>query len=142
MNLILHRNSFGLAGIFGSLLGEVSMCPIAVTLEHAYGSIESGYLAKIPVGQYLCKRSMHRLEGMTQDFETFEITNVPCHTKLLFHWGNYNRDSDGCILLGEKLAPSGLEMVGIGQMITHSRATFNAFMTLQIGIDSFTLTVS
>lgn len=76
------------------------------------------------------------MHGMTEDFETFEITGVPGHSNLLFHWGNFNQDSEGCILLGERTAEE-----GNGEMITNSRAAFARFMGIQAGIGSFDLIV-
>lgn len=51
----------------------------------------------IPVGAYLCKR-FHGEKWV----DTFEIV-VPKHTDLLFHSGNVEPDSTGCILLGEEV---------------------------------------
>jgi hypothetical protein len=51
----------------------------------------------IPVGNYLCKR----FHG-TKYPDTFEIC-IPGHTALLFHAGNREEDTDGCILLGEEV---------------------------------------
>lgn len=51
----------------------------------------------IPVGNYLCKR----FHGKTWQ-DTFEII-VPGHTALLFHIGNREDDSQGCLLLGEEV---------------------------------------
>jgi hypothetical protein len=64
------------------------------------------------------------------------VTGVAGHTGLLFHWGNWNRDSDGCILTGEAFADSAK-----GEMVTNSRASFARFMALQDGFDSFQLEV-
>lgn len=84
---------------------------------------------------------MHRLHGMTEDFETFEVLGVPDFqgnpvTGLLFHWGNWNKDSEGCILTGEAETSSAQ-----GMMVTASRDKFAAFMQLHEGEDTFQLTV-
>jgi hypothetical protein len=136
MNLSLTRVSGDIDGIFGELHSEHGQ-RIAETLEHAYPT-SSGYAPKIPAGTYVCVRSLHRLHGMTEDFETFEITGVTGHEGLLFHWGNYNNDSEGCVLVGQDL-----KALSTGErMITNSRAEFAAFMALQEGVDTFTLVVS
>jgi len=135
VNLTLTRAANRADGVFGRLTDE-SDKQIAVTLEHSYMMGEGGFGAKIPVGEYTCKRSSHRLHGMTSDFITFQVMDVPNHNNILFHWGNYNQDSDGCILLGRNIEP------GINcNMITHSRDTWQAFMNLQNGLNEFTLTV-
>ena len=74
---------------------------------------------------------------MTADFETFEVLGVEGHTGLLFHWGNFNRDSEGCILTGEEdfTSDSG------ERMVTASRKAFAEFMDMQKGVDSFLLAV-
>jgi hypothetical protein len=51
----------------------------------------------IPAGSYLCKR----FHG-TKYKDTFEIV-VPGHSALLFHAGNVEDQSEGCILLGESV---------------------------------------
>jgi hypothetical protein len=132
MDLILTRTSYEQDGIFSELTQEDGTL-IAYTLEHSYDNEP-----KIPNGSFVCVRGQHRLNGMTEDFTTFEITGVEGHSNLLFHWGNYNKDSEGCVLLGEKIVHDSNES---NSMITNSRATFAKFMELQEGIDSFLLTV-
>lgn len=135
MNLKLKRTDFREDGIFGVLLDENGK-QIAVTLEHAYdsGLGNGSYKAKLAPGHYECKRGMHRLHNLIP-FETFEIIdNDPKTTGLLFHVGNYNKDSEGCVLLGRAYG-------GDPRMITNSRMAFGAFMALQIGKTKFMLTV-
>lgn len=132
MKLYLLRSEKKEAGIFGQLTDDISK-KLFATLEHAFiGSDGFSWIAKIPVGVWVCQRSMHRLHGMTEDFETFEVMNVPGHDNLLFHWGNYNKDSEGCILIGHERS---------GDMITGSRDAFKDFMALQDGLDTFQLIV-
>lgn len=137
MNLTLKRNHFQPDGIFGELRDETGLV-VAVTLEHAYLESPDGkWFPKIPLeGSFKCVRGKHRLHGMTEDFETFEVTGVEGHTNILLHWGNYNRDSEGCILVGEKVAE-----IGSGEMITNSRATFAKLMKAQEGVESFQLSI-
>lgn len=126
MDLTLRRQSFTDQGVFGLLLNDQGDT-IAVTLEHAYDRAP-----KVPPGEYKCVRGLHRLEGMKEPFETFEVTGVPGHSNILLHVGNYQRDSHGCILVGTEI---------LGEMITQSRVAFEKFMELQKGVDQFTLTV-
>ena len=134
MNLKLKRTEYRSDGIFSDCYDDIGQVFMR-TLEHAYG--EETYLPKVAPGVYTCKRSMHRLHGMTEDFETFEIMGVEGHNNILFHWGNYNRDSEGCVLCGdtEAVIDNGVHIV------TGSRKKFAAFMALQNGIDEFELTV-
>lgn len=130
MKLILTRIFFRPDGIFSELSDEKGKI-IAKTLEHSYD-----LKPKLYDGGFVCKRGKHRLEGMTHDFETFEITGVKGHTNILFHTGNWNADSEGCVLLG-----SGIAQSSKGQMITGSKATFAEFLHLMNGLDSFELVV-
>lgn len=132
MDLVLTRIWCNRSGIFSYLTADG--IKIAATLEHAYYD-ESYDLwrPKIPNGEYKCIRGMHQLAGMTAPFETFEIANVPGHSKILFHVGNFNKDSEGCVLLGENIQAN---------MVTNSRESFEKFMKLQSDIDSFQLLVA
>ena len=135
MNINLNRTQSNQEGIFGNFTDENGN-QICVTLEHAYDDGNGGWVAKIPDGTYTCQRGQHQLASMSHPFETFEVTNVPGHSNILIHMGNFDKDSEGCILVGHAIAGS-----GSSEMITSSVATFNAFMQLQAGLDTFTLTV-
>jgi len=135
MDLKLVRDKFRQDGIFGTLF-DSSGRKIAVTLEHAYVDL-TGWSPKVPEGQYLCIRGQHQLASMTQPFETFMILNVPGHTGILFHSGNYNCDSDGCILVGTDVTS-----IDGALAISSSRLAFLEFMDLQTGVDNFSLSVS
>lgn len=133
MDLKLIRLVNGADGIL-STLQMLDTTPICETLEHAYPDGLSDWVPKIPNGVYTCVRGEHRLDGMTQDFTTFEITNVPGHTGCIFHCGNKENDSAGCVLLGEYTNASPLTII-------NSRITFEKFMDLQDAVDEFQLTV-
>lgn len=132
-NLLLSRYLYCDSGICGTL-GE-DMVPQFHTLEHAYLT-PNGYLPKIPNGSYECVRGLHRLNGMKTSFETFEIKGIPGRSGLLFHWGNTNADSSGCILLGDVM-----KNLPQGQFLTDSRKSFSEFMMLSKGINKFELDI-
>lgn len=129
MDLKLHRSEYKTDGIISELISGNTKC-IARTLEHSYDS-----KPKLPPGVYKCVRGTHKLHDGVP-FETFEITGVPGHSGVLFHPGNWNKDSEGCVLLGDAVTTSKQ-----GTMITNSKTVFHEFMSLQTGVDSFTLTV-
>jgi hypothetical protein len=105
--------------------------------EHSYRDANGNYAPKIPDGVYLCVRGMHRLQGMDEDFETFEITGVIDHTNLLFHPGNYPQiDSEGCILIGSEISKSAT------WMLLRSRVAFSNFMNLHANDKTFSLVIS
>jgi hypothetical protein len=133
MFLQLLRFSYAEDGIFGHLIGPFTSS--FLTLEHSY-LIDGKYVPKISNGNYLCKKGIHQLKSGSA-FETFEVTQVARHTGILFHIGNYLKDSEGCILIGNSI--SGL--LG-SRMITESRNAFLDFMGSVGEENYFTLVVS
>jgi len=131
MDLVLKRTEFSEDGIFGVLRTDQGAF-VAYTLERAYENEDGHYLPKIPAGIYQCKRGAHRLNGMDHDFTTFEVMRVHGHWGLLFHWGNTNRDSSGCILIGMERGE---------RAILKSRIAFSFFMRIQDGVDEFCLNI-
>jgi uncharacterized protein DUF5675 len=141
MNLVLTRFQWGADGIFGQLkTNDNASDLIAMTLERAYPMTDQlnghSVYAKIPQGDYICERGVHQLEH-GGPFETFEVTGVTGHTNLLFHKGNYDSDSQGCILLGMSMA----QVTPDTQMVTDSKDAFEGFMELQTGQETFVLSV-
>lgn len=137
MKFTLVREDFRKDGIFSRLEDEDGNKLYSVC-EHAYLQDDGSYAPKITNGTHACVRGKHRLNGMTQDFETFEITGVPGHVNLLFHCGNYNEDSEGCCLVGDKkLLPPAVNRA----MVTDSKDSFNKFMKQTINLNNFELEV-
>lgn len=141
MNLKLIRLTPSYDGVYGELFQEDNSL-VGVTLEHAYPTKEAAsyvsYNPKLQDGVYTCVRGQHKLHDAIP-FETFEITGVKGHSGILFHVGNYNKDSEGCVLLGRRILHN---PDAEGRMISSSRNTFNKFMDIQKGINEFTLTVT
>lgn len=135
MNLILTRNKFVGAGIFGELQDELAR-HVCFTLEHSYET-DGKYAPKLQEGAYTCVRGQHQLHSMTEPFTTFEVTEVPGHSNILFHIGNYNRDSEGCVLLGMEIITG----VAADSILSLSKKAFEHFMDLQKNVNEFTLTV-
>lgn len=139
MDMVLHRNQYREDGIFSQIL-SLNDDELFVSVEHAYYNADM-WRPKVPNGIFTCQRGMHRLKGMTEDFETFEILSVPHCTGILFHWGNWNENSEGCVLLGKTMVETphlGKEHV---EMVTNSRTAFAEFMAMQKGVDHFRLYV-
>lgn len=143
MDLTLKRMTPEAEGVFGHLLDDQGRI-LATTLEHSYSS-ESGdgsYASKIPNGIYTCIRGQHQLHSMKAPFTTFEITGIKGHKNILFHIGNFNEDSDGCVLLGTGMLMAGDTSAKTKPMLTRSKEAFSRFMSLQKDVNAFTLTVT
>jgi hypothetical protein len=93
----LVRVSSNSEGTYGVLCqGTI---PFAVTLERAWRDNKVGESC-IPVGTYQCRKVNSPKFGAT-----FEVCDVPGRTAILFHKGNLQDDSHGCILIGEQFNP-------------------------------------
>lgn len=103
--------------------------PFAVTLERTY---DPGNTIKITSGFHECHRSRYN-KG---NYDTFEIT-VPGHNQILFHKGNVELHSEGCVLVAESFA-----VLGDKPGVAMSAEGFWEFMKRATGVDSFTLEVS
>lgn len=93
--------------------------PFAVTLERPWRDNKVGESC-IPAGSYQCKRVNSPTFG-----PTFEVSNVPGRTEILFHKGNLSDDTHGCILIGESFNP----VVG-RPGITASKEGFAEFLSI------------
>lgn len=71
--------------------------PPLVTLEPPWRN-NAPKLSSIPLGTYLCQRVNSPKFG-----DTFEVTDVEGRENILFHTGNWVKDTEGCILLGTYL---------------------------------------
>lgn len=132
MDLSLDRADEKRDGIFGEV-PELKL----VTLEHAYPSGDGTFHAKVPQGRYKCVRGEHTMHT-GEKIKTFEITGVPGHSGILFHPGNYNEDSIGCVC-------PGMEIITVGRdqrAVTQSRVAWHILMDAQEGVDSFFLTIN
>lgn len=88
-------------------------------------------ISSIPAQQYDCGRySSLRYPG------TFQVLNVPGRSRILFHPGNTDDDTAGCILLGETLG----KLQGVRAVLNSCR-TFRRFMAMLEEFDEFTLTI-
>lgn len=102
---------------------------------HFLFTLENPWLANqpniscIPAGDYVCRRVISPKYG-----ETFEVTDVDGRTHILFHWGNYPSNTQGCILVGTSHAPE-------VPAVWNSRAAHAEFMDKFNGVDEFELTV-
>lgn len=137
MNLRLTRSEFREDGIFGELVTEDGDF-VAHTLEHAYPDGAGGWTPKVAVGTYVCERHPpNRLP-----YETFMLRDVPDFlgkpvSGILIHCGNFDQDSEGCLLVGKAEIQGGSM-----RMITQSKETFSELMALEDGVQTFLLLIA
>jgi len=89
----LIRIETGNEGTFGVLLlNDEAFC---VTLEPEDLDNQDS-ISCIPTGTYLCKRVVSPKYG-----DVFEVQDVPNREHILFHAGNRDNNTEGCILLAQ-----------------------------------------
>jgi hypothetical protein len=96
MRVTLLRVGQSERGTFGVL--RYGPVPFALTLEEPWRNNEVG-VSCIPPGRYVCQRVRSPKFG-----DTFEVTQVPDRTHILFHKGNTLDDTQGCILVAEEFS--------------------------------------
>lgn len=105
--------------------------PFLVTLELPW-NMNNPFLSCIPCGLYYCERYTS-----TRYKETFIVLGVQDREGILFHPGNFLRDTDGCILPGLSFgAPNAKALV------ISSRVAFERFMMSMEGYDRFLLQIT
>lgn len=112
----------------GVLLDEE--VPFVVTLEQQWANNQPD-ISCIPAGTYLCKRVMSPKFG-----DTFEVTNVTGRSNILFHSGNIDDNTKGCILVAEQFGFLNGEIA-----ILSSEKGFSEFKERLRGINSFILKI-
>lgn len=128
MILDLIRVGSSSRGTFGVLrLGAVPFC---LTLERPWADNQQN-VSCIPNGRYRCVRLRSPKFGWT-----FEVTNVPNRTHVLFHSGNTIEDTHGCILVGEEFSGTWEK-----PMLASSQRGFTEFLKCLEGVESFELQV-
>jgi hypothetical protein len=130
MTYTLNRTSYSEDGVFGIVINDEGHT--FYTLEHAF-YVNGAYVPKVTAGTYTCVR----YDSPDHGYQVFTLKDVPDFqgqpvSYIEIHIGNYNKDSDGCILLGENQ---------LQNMITDSKDAFQKFMLSLAGQDSFQLVV-
>lgn len=120
------RNQVATYGVL--IQGDI---PFAVTLEDPWKD-NARNVSCIPAGDYYCKRVKSPKFG-----NTFEVSGVPGRTAILFHKGNLEDDTQGCILVGESFNPV-LGRPGI----TASKEGFAEFLKLTSMTNHFMLSIT
>lgn len=135
MKFTLKRLNYRADGIFGILLGEKNT-NLFSTLEHAYPATDliGTSISKIPLGTYTAVRYKSPKFGC----DVWRLIGVPGHDFIEIHWGNFNIDSEGCILLGTH---TGQNSNGTW-ILSSSKIAFASFMKLTQGLDTIEITIT
>lgn len=102
----------------------------AVTLERPWLG-NAPRVSCIPHGTYQCERVQSPRFG-----DTFQVMDVPDRSHILFHRGNLEYQTEGCILVGESFNP-----VGGKPGITASKEGFAEFMRILRDAQEFQLEI-
>ncbi len=106
------------------------------TLERPWAN-NAPSVSCIPTGEYFCKLVYNRfLHNGVKLPCTYEVTSVPNRKGILFHTGNFEKDTEGCILIGQ----------GFGEIdnkiaILNSKVAFDSFLEKIGSAESFTLVI-
>ena len=104
-----------------------------VTMEQPWNENRRN-ISCIPTGRYtVVKRWSEKYKYH------FHIIDVPNRDLILIHPGNYNRDSKGCILPGEKFYD--IDQDGLKD-VTNSRKTFDMIMSELQDVNEFELMIT
>ena len=117
-------------GILGIL--RVDNLIYCSTLEH--------HTKCIPTGLYECKKRQswaftYSSTNLPDDI-VWEVQDTKGRTDILIHWGNWEKDTTGCVLIGEKAG----ELSG-KRAISNSLSTFKKFMHKTKDIDLLMLNI-
>ena len=123
-NVDIIRVEKGDAGTFG--VCKLDGRAFCVTLEPEDRDNAEG-VSCIPEGDYVAKRVNSPHFGLT-----FEITGVSGRTHILFHAGNVEGDTRGCVLLGRNFGA-----LDERRAVLSSGNTFKSFMLAMCNNDSF-----
>lgn len=110
---------------------KINKAPFCATLEPSDRLNEIGE-SSIPTGQYDCvPYSSNKFRNV------YEVTKVPGRTNILFHPGNTEKDTAGCILLGSHFNKLASEI----RAVKNSGDTFKQFRDVLFDQD-FHLTIT
>jgi len=104
--------------------------PICLTLE-PYSRSNAVSVSCIPTGQYILKRYDSPKYG-----SVWMVTEVEGRSYILVHWGNWDHNSKGCIILGE-----GFSVIDGKWAVSSSKLAFKEFMKLTAGETELNLTI-
>ena len=127
MKLTLKRTHHLKEATLGTLTIEDVTTDHIYTLENPKRATDKD--SRIPAGTYTCKPY-----SGTKYKDVYIVENVPNRSAILIHWGNYEKDTEGCILIGNRRATNPQPM------IMESKRCYERFRSL-IGKNEFTIVI-
>ena len=128
---LIKRLADTVFGTFGVMIDENNI-PFVLTLERPWMDNQHG-ISCIPPGTYECHRVITPLHG-----NCFMVMNVPDRDFILFHKGNIDDDTHGCIIIGEKFEYAiKYDKPGVAA----SGEGYAEFMNKLAGLDKFTVKI-
>jgi len=116
MKIIIDRSTVFVPNSVLSIM-YIDGIPRFVTLENRH--------KLIPVGKYKAFKDYHYGKpGDEDNYEVWELQNVPGRTQIQIHIGNEWNDSKGCVLIGERFG------FFAGIAISDSRKAHKLFMNI------------
>jgi hypothetical protein len=136
--LTLTRTVRHADGVFGVLRGPGF---VLCTAEEEDRDNARG-VSCIPAGTYPVRRTTY----FKHDFPTYEVCDVPGRSRILFHPGNTEEDSQGCILLGLRPGMLTVKDEDTGRdtkkrAVLSSKQAFARFMGGMGGVYETTITI-
>ncbi len=122
MNIIvLERFAYSNDGTFGYL--ELPNGEVLCTVERPWLNNQKS-ISCIPVGEYQCVPRRYNRGG----YDAVEVVDVPNRSYILFHKGNFVRNSRGCILVNSSHGGNYTDWFGVD-----SKNAFDIFMKYSEG---------
>lgn len=115
-SVVLERFCYSGQGVFGELY--IPGAEVLATVERPWLG-NKREVSCIPNGEYICRPRRYNRGG----YDAYEVTNVKDRTHILFHRGNFVRNSKGCILINQEHGAHKGEWCGL-----NSKVAFNYFM--------------
>jgi hypothetical protein len=138
MNLLLKRLYDSGSATVGMLFFKSDKLRYVSTLEDTYNIDKIPGSTRIPAGQYeiklrrqgkffenYCKHENKKIAELTQKYGILHLQNVPNFEFVLIHTGNTNKDSSGCLLIGNNVDNFSIEN---GGLLTSSTAGYLYFI--------------
>jgi hypothetical protein len=133
-DVVLRRVTSRVDGMFGVVLLKDAggLLPFCLTVELPWRNNQEG-LSCIPAGRYNCA-----LINSLKFGTVYQVLSVPNRTHVLIHYGNTEKDTEGCIVLGQSYSVLD-SLVAVVNAVRHG--AFDAFMARMKGDPQFLLSV-